>query len=359
MRTAKVVWSSDSLDLAVLEVANLDRPALRLAEVEPESGEEVWPVGFPGVAENFAGERSELLNPTVSNGVVGKVLKGGDPKRPETIRRLVQHGAALNPGNSGGPLFNACNQVVGVNTFGAAAVLPVKRTKDGKFVASGPPPTGVFFSSHVSVLMKELQVNGIPFTADAGRCVPTAAGGTPFNVYLLVAVVALFAMAAMVLALRRPRERVVRVVETYSQMLRRKGTVSAAPPPAQARPRHTHPAEAAPPAGPKTTVWQLTGADGAGNALRFSISEGERGKDGNGVVLGRNRELCDSVVEDTSVSRRHVRMVASAGGLTIEDLNSSNGTAVDGRRLTPYETAALAPGMVLTLGDVSLTVSIG
>ena len=27
----------------------------------------------------------------------------------------------------------------------------------------------------------------------------------------------------MILALRRPRERVVRVVETYSQMLRRKG----------------------------------------------------------------------------------------------------------------------------------------
>lgn len=366
MREARVVWSSEAVDLAVLEVPELRRPPVTLAEVEPVSGADVWPVGFPGVAESFAGEREELLVPAVSKGVVAKVLNGGDPQRPATIRRLVQHGAALNPGNSGGPLFNTCNHVVGINTFGAKTIVPVQRTSSGTYVVASAPPTGVYFSSHVSVLMKALKNQNISFAAVAKPCLATIPAGMPWHVYLLVAVVAVFAAAAMLLALRKPRERVVRVVESYSQMLRRKGKDGRdARASAAVRSRPMGGVDAAsraappPPTAHARSKWMLSGADGSGKPLQFSGLHGDRGRSGEGVVIGRSEDLCDVLVEDLSVSRRHARLVFEGERVMIEDLNSSNGTTVDGRALTAYKAVELRTGASIALGDVRLTFSGG
>ena len=63
------------------------------------------------------------------------------------------------------------------------------------------------------------------------------------------------------------------------------------------------------------------------------------------------------VVADPSVSRRHVRLGVEAGGLFAEDLNSLNGTLVDGEAIPPFEPTPLAPGQTLALGGVVLTVS--
>ncbi|MDJ0948655.1 MAG: trypsin-like peptidase domain-containing protein [Alphaproteobacteria bacterium] len=363
LRRVKVVWSSVALDLAVLEVESLDREPVALAEAEPESGADVWPVGFPGKAENFVGAQRELVKPSVTKGVVAKVLDGGNPRQRATIRRLVQHNADLNPGNSGGPLFNACNQVVGVNTFGATSELQIRK-KGGKFVASGAPSAGVFFSTHTSVLAKELKLNNISFTTIGGACTAAAEAGISPMMYGLIAVVAVFALAAMLLSLRRPRERVVRVVETYSQMLRRKNKEGSyevddrsAPAPAPARPS-SPPPRPAPRPEPPAREWLLTGIDN-GQSLRYRFEEGETGLSGEGIVLGRNRDLCDIVLTDSSVSRRHARLVAENGRLTVEDLNSSNGTMVDGQRLAAYETKTVGSGAEIRLGDVKLQISKG
>lgn len=68
----------------------------------------------------------------------------------------------------------------------------------------------------------------------------------------------------------------------------------------------------------------------------------------NELHLGRdlNNEI---VVNDAEVSRRHVRFVAQGGGYVVEDLGSTNGTFVNGRRLTgPY---LLQPGETVTIGE--------
>jgi DNA-binding winged helix-turn-helix (wHTH) protein len=68
-------------------------------------------------------------------------------------------------------------------------------------------------------------------------------------------------------------------------------------------------------------------------------------------VLGR---LPDAKVwiDSTSVSRRHARVVVSAGRATLEDLGSKNGTWLRGRRLT--EPCELVDGDVITLGPAVL-----
>ena len=72
----------------------------------------------------------------------------------------------------------------------------------------------------------------------------------------------------------------------------------------------------------------------------------ERRLDG-GSVIGR-ASGCDVHLDDPLVSRRHARVISSAVGTAIEDLGSSNGLYVNGRRrrgITP-----LHPGDVVQLG---------
>ena len=51
------------------------------------------------------------------------------------------------------------------------------------------------------------------------------------------------------------------------------------------------------------------------------------------VVLGRSRE-CDCVVSETTVSRRHAILRRTSSGWELSDLGSSNGTFVNGARVT-------------------------
>lgn len=72
----------------------------------------------------------------------------------------------------------------------------------------------------------------------------------------------------------------------------------------------------------------------------------------DGLRLGRAGDN-DVVIRDRRASRYHARIVAAAGGFAIEDLDSSNGTFIDGRRAA-FE--RLAPGSTVTLGDTHLRV---
>ena len=68
------------------------------------------------------------------------------------------------------------------------------------------------------------------------------------------------------------------------------------------------------------------------------------------LILGRQagRGL---TVDDGTVSREHARIFLRGGTYQVADLNSSNGTFVNGRRITRSE---LRPGDVLKLGSVEL-----
>jgi pSer/pThr/pTyr-binding forkhead associated (FHA) protein len=95
-------------------------------------------------------------------------------------------------------------------------------------------------------------------------------------------------------------------------------------------------------------VWQVARAIGShlgisvrrqrreGTRILFVRSETQQGLDAeiaDVIVLGRSSEA-DLVLDDPYASEFHMRLVAGGDGLTLHDLGSTNGTYVNGRRVT-------------------------
>jgi len=68
-------------------------------------------------------------------------------------------------------------------------------------------------------------------------------------------------------------------------------------------------------------------------------------------VLGRDA-AADVHIDDTTVSRKHAAITIGDDAVTLEDLNSKNGTYLDGVQLT--EPAPIRDGQTFVLGDASV-----
>lgn len=72
-------------------------------------------------------------------------------------------------------------------------------------------------------------------------------------------------------------------------------------------------------------------------------------------MLGR-REDCDLRIPIADVSRKHCRIVISGSTATVEDMGSSNGTFVNGRKI--HGSMELEPGDSLQIGPIVFVVQI-
>jgi hypothetical protein len=110
--STKLVWNDAKKDLAILEALQPHgRPAATLA-FSPGivTGTDLAVVGFPGLSRL---SDAADYDPVVTFGKVNTIQTMQDSRG----RKVIQTDAAINAGNSGGPMFNACNQVIGTNTF--------------------------------------------------------------------------------------------------------------------------------------------------------------------------------------------------------------------------------------------------
>jgi pSer/pThr/pTyr-binding forkhead associated (FHA) protein len=95
-------------------------------------------------------------------------------------------------------------------------------------------------------------------------------------------------------------------------------------------------------------VWQVARAIGShlgisvrrkrkeGSRVLFVRSESQQGQEfevNDVVVLGRSDET-DFVIDDPYASEFHLRLVSQENGMMLHDLGSTNGTYVNGRRVS-------------------------
>jgi len=104
---ARVLGRDPDTDIAVLRAETSDRlPAARLGNSKlVKAGQIAIAIGNPLGFES-----------TVTAGIVSAVGRSLRAQNGRLIGDVIQTDAALNPGNSGGPLVNSRAQVIGVNT---------------------------------------------------------------------------------------------------------------------------------------------------------------------------------------------------------------------------------------------------
>lgn len=118
---ASVVTTDAEHDLAVLKIDARGLPALTLGSSDGLAvGESVVAIGF---ALDLSG------GPTVTSGILSSLDRSidvqdssGSGPSVRTYEGLLQTDAALNHGNSGGPLLSLDRQVIGVNVAGGDSV---------------------------------------------------------------------------------------------------------------------------------------------------------------------------------------------------------------------------------------------
>ncbi|MGY8525774.1 DegQ family serine endoprotease [Paracidovorax citrulli] len=100
---AKVLGTDKQTDVAVIKIDAKDLPAVQLGNLsETRVGEPVVAIGSPYGFEN-----------TVTAGIVSAKSRS---LPDDTYVPFIQTDVAVNPGNSGGPLFNQRGEVIGINS---------------------------------------------------------------------------------------------------------------------------------------------------------------------------------------------------------------------------------------------------
>jgi serine protease Do len=108
----KIVGVDPQTDLAVVSVKGSDFSSVKLGDSDTLMiGEWAIAIGNPfGFFINDA-------HPTVTLGVISAVDRNFAPSEGVYYQGMIQTDAAINQGNSGGPLVNAQGEVIGINTF--------------------------------------------------------------------------------------------------------------------------------------------------------------------------------------------------------------------------------------------------
>ena len=130
---ATLVGNDPVSDIALLKIKGSNFPYVKLGNSEDVIIGE-WVIAFGNPFGLF-----EISNePTVTVGVVSATKMNIPTERGRVYRGMIQTDAAINSGNSGGPLSNANGEIIGMNTIiytpnqgniGVGFAIPINRVK--------------------------------------------------------------------------------------------------------------------------------------------------------------------------------------------------------------------------------------
>lgn len=392
---ATVDWSDEELDIAILKVNSISCDTLTLSEAPIKKGSKAYAIGFPaaadasrrsgsnkmgpaelefiklanssqrGIIDNVDKDIVQFLDPSVSSGEIRKIVtRKWDPSYSTEIE-VLDHDVNIGHGNSGGPLFDACGRVIGINTQGLTFSIA----------------DNVKNSSRITELIKQLNDQNISCSTTDDLCETNIAQGPGWGVWLFIVIVVTAALSSVIFTLlKKPAS------ESYTQYIKRSSGLSrlVGSPGASNRSAHSLNGgdidqnhgftdsqsrqnspifEGGALLVPETTQtqnsWLLAGNNPEGGPqahVSEQLTPQMFQQSGGSISIGRKQGVSQLVIKNTSISKLHAS-IALGKSLTITDLDAANGTSINGKKLTPHQPYSLKSGDQIELGEVKLTLS--
>jgi len=327
----KVIEKLDGVDLAILKIENTGLKPLTFAKKNNINvTDRVSSIGFPGAADRND-DLEELTTVTINSGIIGKLTKidlAINRSHAGTLSPVVQHDAAVNHGNSGGPLVNECGQVVGVNVQKG-----INLNRTNAQIVAGDVIQGIFYAIDVDIAKKALKEMHISFRETGKICMP--GGSTSMSEserkYLIIGGILLLLLAiwGLVFYLQENKKKNNNIDESMlSRMISRKLG------------KH------------EQRDGQIGVVDEAVVLLRpmnanlpvLTVNQKE-------MIVGRSRSA-HLHLDDLQVSGKHLSLSLNGNEeIVVKDLGSTNGTYIEGRKLTPHTPYILKRGERLVIGS--------
>ena len=149
---ATLVGKDPDTDLAILKIYADGYSVARLGDAQHlQIGQFIIAIGNPLGYQH-----------TVTTGVVSALGRTMRTQSGMTVDNVIQSDAALNPGNSGGPMITTDGEVIGVNTAiisGAQGLSFSVDINTAKEVASQLIKNGKVFKAYLGFMLQEVNIN--------------------------------------------------------------------------------------------------------------------------------------------------------------------------------------------------------
>lgn len=378
---AKIVRESVEGDYAILEIDTKLTTKTPLALCDSDSvqqTEQIYALGYPAIVNDFQDKLSYTAfndnDVTITQGNVSKTHYRSTDIGMTGVE-LIQHSAVLSGGNSGGPLVNDKGHVVGINNaasnFGdyyyaiemnqikdLLKILGIEYTEcdcNGE-QPSTEPPTSDDNPDPTTSLDTQPPTPPVPETTEP-KPEPPSGKPTP---WVLIGILGAAAVIVIILI-------IILVVKGG----KKPEPVPAAPAPVPPRPP-INPSPAPRPISPSPMGGGMD--NGAGETSLLNAGAGEtsilgggtaasrvtiiRKKTGTSIpvnapefVIGKENSRVNYCVNNNAVSRQHAKISANNGSYFITDMNSSNFTYLNGRKIPANTPQLLHSGDVFKLAD--------
>jgi S1-C subfamily serine protease len=147
-----LIGKDPDTDLAILKIYSEGYSVAKLGDAQDlKIGQFVIAIGNPYGYQH-----------TVTTGVVSALGRTLQTQSGKLVDNVIQSDAALNPGNSGGPMINTDGEVIGVNTAiiqGAQGLSFSVDVNTAKEIASQLIRDGKVFKAYLGIRIQEVQLN--------------------------------------------------------------------------------------------------------------------------------------------------------------------------------------------------------
>ncbi len=400
---ATMVANSEEMDFAILKMDQkiFDKDPL-IMNPDPEASTEtqtVYALGFPAVIELFQDNSFYTSDDVaITKGIISKKTSIDGVK-------YIQHSAAITEGNSGGPLINENGEVVGLNQasvdetyFYSIQIDEVTSVLDALGVSYSLPPEEVIpvdktpltdeitklegldvekytkesmlaiseNVAHAKSVLEQPEVTQaqvdeetrILTAAETTLVIRTTNWWLVLSVCLACVLLCIFVIFVIYKIRKSVRDKKEKKQQAEIKDLQEKMKLpekNIIPKPVD---NHYF---------PENNLGETSVLDGGGSAFETTVLDQEMGvmgtlirsKNGENIIIsrplfriGKDKSKVEYCISDnSSVSRTHANIIRKNDGYYLMDLNTTNGTYINGRRLNSEQEVKLSSGDKIKLSN--------